>query len=41
MHGNRNPWDAADFVGRVINSLSALPHAAATEALERLIANPA
>jgi hypothetical protein len=41
MHGNRNPWDATDFVGRVINSLSALPHAAATEALERLIANPA
>ncbi len=40
MHGNRNPWDAADFIGRVINSLSASPHAAATEALERLIANP-
>jgi hypothetical protein len=40
MHGNTNPWDAADFVHRMINSLSALPHAAATEALERLIANP-
>ncbi len=40
MHGNRNPWDAADFIGRVINYLSALPHAAATEALERLVANP-
>ncbi len=41
VYGNRNPWDASDFVGRVINSLSALPYAAATEALERLIANPA
>ena len=40
MHGNRNPWDATDFVHRAINSLAALPHADATEALERLIANP-
>ena len=40
MQGNRNPWDATDFIGRVINSLSALPHAAATEALERLAADP-
>ena len=39
-HGNRNPWEAADFVQRVINSLAASPHAAATEALERLVVNP-
>jgi hypothetical protein len=40
VQGNRNPWFATDFIRRVINSLSALLHAAATEALERLAADP-
>ncbi|MET4356426.1 putative NACHT family NTPase [Bradyrhizobium sp. RT9b] len=34
--GNMNAWDAADWVRSLVNSISASPSQAATEALERL-----
>jgi predicted NACHT family NTPase len=39
--GDHNPWDAAQWVRNLISTLSASPSPAATEALERLIANSA
>ncbi|MGK9235858.1 hypothetical protein KXS07_29900 [Inquilinus limosus] len=39
--GDINPWDASDFVERVIYSIAAEPTAAATEALQHLLSNAA
>ena len=41
VSGNTNAWDAADFVGSMISTLSASSTAAASDALERLEADPA
>ena len=41
MSGNTNAWDAADFVGSMISTLSASSTVAASEALERLEVGPA
>ncbi|WP_024583732.1 hypothetical protein [Bradyrhizobium sp. OHSU_III] len=38
-NGDQNPWDAAQWVRNLISTLSASPSPAATEALQRLIAN--
>jgi hypothetical protein len=37
--GDRNPWDAAQWIRSLISTLSAAPSRAATEALERLTAD--
>ena len=37
--GNTNPWDAAEYCGKLINAISAVPSEAATEALRRLEAD--
>ena len=41
MSGNTNAWDAADFVGSMISTLSASSAVAASDALERLEIDPA
>ncbi|ESX49433.1 hypothetical protein NLY43_25495 [Mesorhizobium sp. C416B] len=37
--GDRNAWDAAEYCRRLFDTISTLPTAAATYALERLVAN--
>jgi hypothetical protein len=39
--GDENAWDAADYIGSLLNALSADKSAEATEALERLALDPA
>jgi hypothetical protein len=38
--GDRNPWDAAEYFRGLVNAISAMPSAAATNALERLEQDP-
>jgi hypothetical protein len=38
--GNDNPWDAVEFCRKVINTISAIPSEAASEALKRLVSDP-
>jgi hypothetical protein len=38
--GDTNPWDAAEYCRKLINAISAVPSAAATDALRRLEADP-
>ncbi len=38
--GDTNPWDASEYFSFLVGTLSAVPTAAATQSLERLVADP-